>query len=152
MSSLAIRRIMSEYKKLQEDPDPEFVAAPADESDLFKWHFIIKGPKESVYEGGLYHGVLLLPPTYPASPPDIMFLTPNGRFKTNEKICITYTSYHTENWNPLWNIRLMIKSLISFFLIDYENGIGSMAADDEERKRLANESRNWHCSCSLHLD
>lgn len=32
-----------------------FFAGPI-ENNLFIWHFTIKGPLETVYEGGLYHG------------------------------------------------------------------------------------------------
>jgi len=34
--------------------------------NLHEWHFTIAGPPGSVYEGGLYHGRVLLPGDYPA--------------------------------------------------------------------------------------
>ena len=37
---------------------------------------MITGPKDSVYEGGQYHGKLVFPPEYPYKPPAIMMLTP----------------------------------------------------------------------------
>lgn len=35
---------------------------------------------------GLYHLRILLPPTYPMSAPDIMLMTPNGRFELGKKV------------------------------------------------------------------
>ena len=153
MSALTTRRIMSEYRKLKENPEPDFVAAPLDDNNLFNWHFIIKGPKGSPFEGGLYHGELLLPSTYPAKPPDIIFRTPNGRFQTNTKICLTFTSFHPEQWTPSWNIRTILTALIAFFPTKAEGAVGGIDRSDEERRRLAEESRNWHCDrCTMHLE
>ena len=30
-----------------------------------EWHYTIDGPKDSPYEGGLYHGKLIFSPQYP---------------------------------------------------------------------------------------
>jgi hypothetical protein len=43
-------------------------------------HFIMRGPEDSPYAGGEYHGVLLFPPQYPFAPPGIKVFTPSGRF------------------------------------------------------------------------
>ena len=45
------------------------------QDDLFEWHFTIRGPKDTEFEGGLYHGRILLPAEFPYRPPDIIFLT-----------------------------------------------------------------------------
>ena len=37
---------------------------------------------------GLYHLRILLPPSYPMSAPDIILLTPNGRFELGKKVRI----------------------------------------------------------------
>ena len=38
-------------------------------------HFTIRGPKDTAFEGGVYHGRILLPSEYPFKPPNIVFLT-----------------------------------------------------------------------------
>lgn len=43
---------------------------------MLEWHFVIKGPKETPYAGGRYHGKLVFPADYPYKPPAIMMLTP----------------------------------------------------------------------------
>jgi ubiquitin-conjugating enzyme E2 J2 len=70
------------------------------------------------YLGGVYLGKLILPIEYPLKPPSLQMVTPNGRFKTDENICMSFTKYHPESWSPLWNIENMITGLISFMLDD----------------------------------
>jgi ubiquitin-conjugating enzyme E2 J1 len=50
-------------------------------NDLRSWHFTIRGAVGSEFENGLYHGKIDLPSEYPLKPPNIYFLTPNGRFE-----------------------------------------------------------------------
>lgn len=46
----------------------------------------MRGPIDSPFAEGLYHGKILLPTDYPFQPPHIMFLTPNGRWKVDTKV------------------------------------------------------------------
>lgn len=69
---------------------------------MYEWHFTIRGPKGTEFEGGVYHGRILLPTEYPLKPPDIIFSTPNGRFQVEKKICLTISSHHPESWQPSW--------------------------------------------------
>ena len=39
------------------------------------WHFTIRGPPKTDFEGGIYHGLVSLPYEYPMKPPYIMFFT-----------------------------------------------------------------------------
>jgi len=43
--------------------------------NLFEWHFTIRGPADSEFDGGIYHGRIVLPPEYPMKPPSIIILT-----------------------------------------------------------------------------
>lgn len=70
----AIKRIQKEIQEIQNDPSEIYYAHPLEEN-LFEWHFTIKGPSETEFENGLYHGKLLLPLEYPFKPPWVLFLT-----------------------------------------------------------------------------
>lgn len=70
----AIKRILADVKELQKHPSSRYHAAPL-ENNMFEWHFTIRGPKDSAFEGGMYHGRILLPSEYPFKPPNIVFLT-----------------------------------------------------------------------------
>jgi ubiquitin-conjugating enzyme E2 J1 len=49
------------------------------------WHFTIRGPPESDYEKGLYHGIIELAKDYPINPPNLYFLTVYNK-KNNKEI------------------------------------------------------------------
>lgn len=82
--SSAVKRILSEARELEE-ATPEFVAAPLDDN-IFEWHFTLRGPSSTEFEEGYYHGRIILPSEYPFRPPDVMILTPNGRWELNKKV------------------------------------------------------------------
>ena len=87
--SPSLRRIKADIRELSIDPSDQYYAAPL-ETDMFEWHFTIRGPADTEFAGGVYHGRILLPPEYPFKPPNIVFLTPSGRFETNTKVCLSF--------------------------------------------------------------
>lgn len=46
------------------------------EDDVYQWCFCIRGPADSPFSKGIYHGRILLPPEYPFKPPSFIMLTP----------------------------------------------------------------------------
>ncbi|KAF9264880.1 UBC-like protein [Marasmius fiardii PR-910] len=142
----AVKRIMQEARELANDPSTDYTAAPL-EDDIFEWHCTIRGPEGTEFEGGLYHVRILLPAEYPFRPPSLMVLTPNGRFELNTKICISFTNYHEELWQPAWGVRTAILGLQGFFPLKGQAavGVGSIEFPASERKRLAELSRSWTC-------
>jgi len=131
---------------LANDPSTDYTAAPL-EDDIFEWHCTLRGTAGTEFEGGLYHVRILLPAEYPFRPPSLMVLTPNGRFELNTKICISFTNYHEEMWQPAWGVRTAILGLQGFFPLKGQAavGVGSIEHPSTERKRLAALSRDWVC-------
>ena len=74
-----------------------------------------------------------------------MFLTPSGRFETNTKVCLSFSAYHPELWQPAWGIRLILEALISFLPTPADGAIGALDWSSEERKRLAKKSQSFCC-------
>jgi len=68
------KRLMQEMQALAADPDHNFRAAPL-EDDLFEWHFSVRGPPDTDFAQGIYHGRILFPVDYPFKPPNIVLLT-----------------------------------------------------------------------------
>ena len=148
----AVQRLANEYRNLKRNPNPDFVAAPLAD-DMLTWHFTIKGPKDTPFEGGIYHGKIMFPQSYPFKPPDIYFLTPNGRFETNKKICLSITSFHPDSWNPSWGVDSALTSLMAFMPTKAEGAVGGIDSSDRERRALALQSRSWHCPhCDLTIE
>ncbi|KAL3811584.1 hypothetical protein ACHAXA_004038 [Cyclostephanos tholiformis] len=113
--------------------------------NMLRWHFSIKGPHNSVYEQGVYHGLILLPKNYPAMPPRIQMLTPNGRFMTNVDICLSASNYHPETWTPKWTILSLVNAL-RLHMLTLANEIGGIISSDESKRWYARESRFWRQS------
>ncbi|CAE6414834.1 unnamed protein product [Rhizoctonia solani] len=145
-NNAAVKRILQEAKELMNDPSHEYSAGPL-ENDIFEWHATLRGAPDTEFEGGLYHCRILLPAEYPFRPPSIMVLTPNGRFELNKKICISFTNYHEELWQPAWGVRTAIIGIQGFFPHKGEAavGVGALEYPIPERKRLATLSRDWYC-------
>lgn len=104
----------------------------------------MRGPPDTPFERGLYHGRILLPPEYPFKAPEILILTPNGRFEVNKRICLSITSYHQETWQPSWGIRTILTALVGY-LPSEDSGVGSLDFPAEDRRVLARKSRNFQC-------
>jgi len=141
--STAVKRLMREAQELSE-PTDEYSAHPL-EDNLFEWHFTMRGPQSSEFEGGIYHGRILLPTQYPMKPPNIILLTPNGRWEINKKICLSISSHHPETWQPSWSIRTALLALIAFMPTSSRGSLGALEYTPEERLNLAKKSQNWIC-------
>ncbi|XP_063985356.1 ubiquitin-conjugating enzyme E2 J1-like [Diachasmimorpha longicaudata] len=149
--SPAVKRLMREAQELREATE-EYCAVPL-EDNLFDWHFTVRGPPSSPFEGGVYHGRILLPPEYPMKPPNIILLTPNGRFEVNKKICLSISGHHPETWQPSWSIRTALLALIAFMPTPGNDTIGALDYTVEERQTLAKKSQTWQCeNCGKIVD
>jgi ubiquitin-conjugating enzyme E2 J1 len=142
--SASLRRIQADVRELALDPSDRYHAAPL-EHDMLEWHFTICGADETDFAGGVYHGRILLPPDYPFKPPHIIFLTPTGRFETHTKICLSFSAFHPELWQPAWGIRLILEALISFLPTPADGALGSLDWSSAERQKLAKQSVNFFC-------
>ncbi|KAM0204320.1 hypothetical protein ACHAPA_007756 [Fusarium lateritium] len=143
--SPTIRRILREAAEISNSPSADYTAEPL-ESDLFEWHFTLRGPPNSVYSNGIYHGRIVLPPTYPLRPPSFRFMTPSGRFEANREICLSISGHHEETWQPAWGVRTALVALRSFMETDARGQLGGLETTDAVRQRLANESSTFKCS------
>ncbi|XP_041462991.1 ubiquitin-conjugating enzyme E2 J1-like [Lytechinus variegatus] len=141
--SPAVKRLMKEAQELK-DPTEQYFAQPLDDN-LFEWHFTVRGPPDSDFSKGVYHGRITLPPEYPMKPPSIMLLTPTGRFEVGTKICLSISGHHPETWQPSWSIRTVLLAIIGFMPTKGEGAIGSLDYTPDERKVLARKSQEWKC-------
>lgn len=136
----AIPRLRQDYLNLNKDPVPYIRAEPLP-SDMLEWHYVIKGPEDTPYLGGYYHGTLIFTQQYPFKPPSIYMSTPNGRFEVNRRLCLSISDYHPDEWNPAWCVSSILTGLLSFML-ENTQALGTIesstyAKQDFARKSLA---------------
>ncbi|SPO29356.1 probable UBC6 - E2 ubiquitin-conjugating enzyme [Ustilago trichophora] len=138
----AIKRLTKEAQLMDKDPPPLVYARPR-EDNILEWHYILRGPPDTPYAGGEYHGQLLFPPEFPFKPPGIKMQTPSGRFAPNTKICTSMSDYHPHTWQPGWNTSTILIGLLSFMCSD-EMTTGSVTASDADRRKLAAQSHAFN--------
>jgi ubiquitin-conjugating enzyme E2 J2 len=141
-SKAASKRLGKEYVNMQKESPPYVWACP-EETNILTWHYIIRGPPDSPYAGGEYHGVLLFPPEYPFKPPGIKMFTPSGRFQTDKRICFSMSDFHPGSWNPAWSVSTILTGLLSFMLSD-EMTTGSVTSKDSDKHIFAAQSHSWN--------
>lgn len=127
---------------MQLEPPP-FIWAVPDEKNILTWNFLIRGPPDSPFAGGEYHGVLLFPSEYPFKPPGIKMFTPSGRFQPDKKICFSMSDFHPGTWNPAWSVATILTGLLSFMLSD-EMTTGSVTSSDSHKRAFATKSHAWN--------
>ncbi|KAK1920788.1 ubiquitin-conjugating enzyme/RWD-like protein [Papiliotrema laurentii] len=141
-TKVAQKRLQKEYLNMQKSPPP-FIWACPEEKNILDWHFIIRGPPDTPYAGGEYHGLIWFPSDYPFKPPDVKMFTPSGRFEVGHKICMSMTSYHPSRWNAAWSVATILTGLLSFMLSD-EITAGAARTTDEQKRALAKTSHAFN--------
>ena len=51
-------------------------------------------------------------------------ITPNGRFATNKRLCLSISDFHPDTWNPAWSVATILTGLLSFMVRERERGGG----------------------------
>ncbi|KAG2776480.1 hypothetical protein JG687_00003699 [Phytophthora cactorum] len=143
-SVMATKRLRKEYLAMQRKPVDYIQAVPL-ETNILEWHYVITGTKGTPYEGGFYHGKLKFPPEYPMKPPSVMMITPNGRFKTNQRLCLSMSDFHPETWNPMWSVSSILTGLYSFML-ENQATLGSISTSDAQKRKYAAASLESNCT------
>lgn len=144
MSTSFLKRINKEIQLYKRDNFcfPNLILQPSD--DLHIWYFIIYDLKDTDYEGGIFLGKVILPEKYPFKAPEFIFLTENGRFEVNKKICTSFSGFHPELYSPSWNILSMLTGLVSFINDDQDSveskGIGGIVTSKEEKRKICQAS------------
>ena len=137
------KRLLGEIRLLKRDPHTYIDVSP-DEKDILIWYFLVKGPELSDYKDGYYIGKIMHNPEYPLKPPDFMMLTPSDRFIEGNKICLSNSSYHSNEWSALWNMHATLTGFLSIMLDDKEHGISHIHSTKEERRHYAKKSLEYN--------
>ena len=119
---MAFKRLATELKQINKEPNYFYSIKPR-ESNFLIWEFILLGPSDTFYEGGIFDGTIEFPQEYPINPPKVIFkniLHPN--INKNGEVCISILhqgrdqyGYEKdyERWNPGHGVDSIMMSIIS---------------------------------------
>jgi len=148
------RRLLSDLKRLQEEPIPLASAQPCSDQDLSLWDGVVGVEMEVTHFGCVtvpLHFLIDFPRDYPQSAPNIGFsfefeyrggaqhVMPNGRLKGKKVICLdvlgNFGNYHREwkdsvgsGWSPAYTVTTLLVQLQSV-LCDLGNQMSQRERD-----------------------
>ncbi|XP_058108756.1 ubiquitin-conjugating enzyme E2 34-like isoform X2 [Magnolia sinica] len=123
-------------------------ASPIQYLFCFKWEREDGNGKRLPFQSGYYHGKIKFPPDYPYKPPGISMITPNGRFATQKRICLSMSDFHPETWNPMWSVASILTGLLSF-MMDNSPTTGSISTTVADKQHLAQMSLAYNCKSAI---
>jgi len=88
------------YKNMLRTRDEYVDAIIANPSNMNEFIFRVRNMSgdNDEFKDGEYLFRLIVPPTFPYKPPDLVFLTPNGIYELNGSICISTGKFHSQNY------------------------------------------------------
>lgn len=149
MLSTINKRVLKDIQDGKKNLKDEFgIHIAPEEDNYYRVHFLLAGPEDTPFEGGLYHGMIRLNDNHPKSPPNMYMFTPSGRFvpescpepKGSRGICTTATAFHPDTWTPMNNIETVLKGFVSLMCDPYDGGIGGMKSTNDQTKKFAKDS------------
>jgi ubiquitin-protein ligase len=142
--SLRFRRIVKELSSLNKHPNPYITIYPC-EADIEFWNGVIRGPQDTVYEGGKFQIFIRFGDEYPEKPPEIRFITPIYHININStgRICISILG---SDYRSDLSIRNLLISVYGLLLAPE----GSDTLDtnlahlyNEDKVKFDNIARHW---------
>ena len=115
-----MKRLMVELKEIKKETNHLYSISPSE--DFLTWEFIVIGPPDTLYEGGIFPGKMIFTIEYPSKPPKVYFeniIHPNI-YPTGE-VCISIYEgsdvygyeKDIERWLPTHGINTIMISIIS---------------------------------------
>ena len=147
MSSIAIKRLMTEHKELQRNPVEGIQAGPLTSDNFLIWEAKIAGPPGTPFEGGIFPAILTFPRDYPLNPPSMRFTCEmfHPNIYQDGRVCISILhapgedpmNYESsaERWSPVQSIEKILLSVISMLASPNPDSGANVDASSCFRKR-----------------
>uniref|UniRef100_A0A158Q8T6 E2 ubiquitin-conjugating enzyme n=1 Tax=Elaeophora elaphi TaxID=1147741 RepID=A0A158Q8T6_9BILA len=140
MTTPSRRRLMRDFKKLQEDPPAGVSGAPT-EDNILMWEAIIFGPQDTPFEDGTFKLTLEFTEEYPNKPPTVKFVSKmfHPNVYADGSICLDILQ---NRWSPTYDVAAILTSIQS--LLDEPNPnspANSLAAQLYQENRREYEKR-----------
>jgi ubiquitin-conjugating enzyme E2 A len=111
MTTQARRRLLRDFKRLQEDPPAGISGAPS-QDNILKWQAVIFGPEDTEWEGGTFRLSLEFTEEYPNKAPVVKFISKmfHPNVYADGSICLDILQ---NNWSPIYDIAAILTSIQS---------------------------------------
>jgi ubiquitin-protein ligase len=120
-------------------------------SNCTVWYILLHNMEgdDGEYVGGEYLCKLVAPEKFPFEPPQFYFLTPNGVYEPNKKVCISIGEFHKDDYARTLGMSGFATELVSGmigwkYLHDAGGGIAIIKTTPEEKKMLAAKSKEFN--------
>ncbi|MBN3303566.1 SYCM protein, partial [Amia calva] len=112
MSTPARRRLMRDFKRLQEDPPAGVSGAPS-ENNILVWNAVIFGPEGTPYEDGTFKLTVEFTEEYPNKPPTVRFVSKmfHPNVYADGSICLDILQ---NRWSPTYDVSSILTSIQDF--------------------------------------
>ncbi|ONM27840.1 Ubiquitin-conjugating enzyme E2 3 [Zea mays] len=109
MSTPARKRLMRDFRRLQQDPPAGISGAPHD-NNIMLWNAVIFGPDDTPWDGGTFKLTLQFTEDYPNKPPTVRFVSrmfhPN--IYADGSICLDILQ---NQWSPIYDVAAILTSI-----------------------------------------
>ncbi|KAL4439687.1 hypothetical protein ABPG75_002688 [Micractinium tetrahymenae] len=106
-------RLFKELKESARNKEATGIELVPDESNIFQWRALIKGPTDTPFEGGTFELAISVPEQYPLVAPAVKYRTkifhPNVHWKTGE-ICLDILK---NAWSPAWTLHSVCQAILA---------------------------------------
>ncbi|KAM9040960.1 LOW QUALITY PROTEIN: ubiquitin-conjugating enzyme E2-17 kDa-like [Megaptera novaeangliae] len=111
MSTPARRRLMRDFKRLQEDPPTGVSGAPTD-NNIMIWNAVIFGPHDTPFEDGTFKLTIEFTEEYPNKPPTVRFVSKmfHPNVYADGGICLDILQ---NRWSPTYDVSAILTSIQS---------------------------------------
>tara|TARA_B000000475_G_C15911281_1_gene412681 strand:- start:33 stop:749 length:717 start_codon:yes stop_codon:yes gene_type:complete len=118
-----VKRLVKDVKDILKNPlTDNGIIYSHDQDNMLKGYAIIFGPKDTIYENGVYFFEFNFPDTYPFNPPKLTYLTNNGKTRFNPnlyrngKVCVSIlNTWRGPGWTSCMTIRTILITLVTLF-------------------------------------
>ncbi|CAB3367404.1 ubiquitin-conjugating enzyme E2-17 kDa-like [Cloeon dipterum] len=151
MSTPARRRLMRDFKRLQEDPPPGVSAAPTD-NNIMVWNAVMFGPAETPFEDGTFKLTMEFNEEYPNKPPTVKFVSKmfHPNVYADGGICLDILQ---NRWSPTYDVSAILTSIQSLLSDPNPNSpANSMAAQLYKENRREYEKQVKACVEQTFID
>lgn len=140
--------LLGQMKLAIKEPDEYFKFMFKSDAEMDAWYIIMSGFEgdNGEYKDGEYLVRIQLPKDFPFSPPDFYFMTPNGLYEVEKKVCINIGSYHKDQARAALKVSTFCNQLMSGFIgwTEMGGGINIVRTKAGEKKRLAAASQEYN--------